>query len=93
MMSTLDPPALMSQLEVAEEMGSEMASSGVATAAKWPDHRRCRLASACAAVKDPPEPIAISDDRPAVRTAWRRAVMSHEIAQENVSASLDISVP
>jgi Type III restriction enzyme, res subunit len=63
------------------------------TAAKWPVHHRCRLANACAAVKEPPEPTAMSGDRPAVRTAWRSVVMSHEIAHENACASLDISVP
>ena len=91
-MSTFDPPALTSQLAVVDAMGSEMASSGVATVARWPVHRRCKLASAWAAVNEPPEPIAINDDKPAVRTAWRSAVMSHDMAQENVSASLDISV-
>ncbi len=50
------------------------------------------LASACAAVKDPPDPIASSGDRPAVLMALRNELTSTVIAHASVSANFDISV-
>jgi hypothetical protein len=67
-------------------------SKGVATDAKCPVQRWCKVASACAAVRDPPDPIARSGDNPAVFTALHRVVMSLFMAHANVLARWEISL-
>ena len=91
-MSTLPPPALSSQIAAFEINGLTTDSKGVATDDKYPVQRWCKLASACAAVSEPPEPIARSGDNPAVFTALRRVVMSLFMAHANVLARWEISL-